>query len=243
MRHLVIIPTYNEIENVAAIISAVLAHDNYQVLIVDDDSPDGTGNLVDAMISSDKDSNRIHLLRRKGKLGLGTAYIAGFKYALEAGFDLIYEMDADFSHDPLDLPRLSAPIVEGQADVVVGSRYVKGGGVQDWGKDRIFISRGGSLYVRLITAMPILDPTAGFICYSRQALRAINLDRIGLTGYGFQIEMKYVLYKLNFRIKEVPIVFKDRVLGISKMNIGIIKEAIRGVIMLRLRNIRQYYLA
>ncbi len=240
MRHLVIIPTYNEIENVRSIIDAVLQYDGYEVLIVDDGSPDGTGHLVHNIQQSHPSKLRIHLIQRAGKLGLGTAYIAGFKFGLAHHYDFIYEMDADFSHDPADLERL-AEACKHSSDVAIGSRYVLGGEVKDWGHDRIVISKGGSLYVRMITGMPIMDPTAGFICYRREALESINLDRIGFTGYGFQIEMKYVLYRLGWRITEVPIVFKDRVLGTSKMNIGIIKEAIKGVLRLRLRNVRKYY--
>ncbi len=239
MSNLAIVPTYNEKENIVAMIDAVMALDGYDILVVDDGSPDGTAALVkDQQVKYGSD--RVHLLERSGKLGLGSAYIAGFKYGLEHDYDYLYEMDADFSHDPKDLLRLRAACDAG-ADMTVGSRYTKGGGFVDWPRDRIFISKGGSLYVRTLTFMPIKDPTAGFICYSAKVLRAIDLDKVGLKGYAFQIEMKYVAYKLGFKIKEVPIIFKDRELGTSKMNTSIIKEAISGVIKLRCRNIKKYY--
>ncbi len=239
MRHLIIIPTYNEKENVSAIIDAVLALSHTEVLIVDDNSPDGTSAIVEQKQGAQQ-GNRIHIIKRKGKLGLGTAYIAGFKYALELGVDYISEMDADFSHNPEDLLRLRKACEEG-ADVAIGSRYVPGGGFENWPKNRILISRGGSLYVQILTFMPIKDPTAGFMCYSRRVLESINLDKIGFTGYAFQIEMKYVAWKLGFSLKEVPIIFKERELGVSKMSAGIIKEAVGGVLKLRLRNIKKYY--
>jgi len=216
LKHLVIIPTYNEKENISKIIEVVLNLPNMDVLIVDDNSPDGTGNIVE-QIKIDRPQGRVHLIRRAGKLGLGTAYIAGFKYALEQGYDYISEMDADFSHNPKDLVRLRQACIDG-ADLAVGSRYVKGGGLENWPPMRIFISRGGSLYVQLLTFMPIKDPTAGFICYQRKVLEAIDLDKIGFTGYAFQIEMKYVAWKLGYQIKEVPIIFKDREEGVSKMS-------------------------
>jgi dolichol-phosphate mannosyltransferase len=237
LKHLVIIPTYNEKENISAIIDAVLCYENYEVLIVDDGSPDGTA----AIVKEKKIANsHIHLIERAGKMGLGTAYIAGFKYGLSNGFDLIYEMDADFSHNPKDLLRLGEACNVGY-DLAIGSRYVKGGGLLNWGMDRIVISKGGSLYVRIITGMPIMDPTAGFICYSRRVLEAIDLNKIEFTGYGFQIEMKYVAYRLGYKIKEVPITFKDRELGTSKMHFAIIKEAVMGVLKLRMRNIKKFY--
>lgn len=239
MKHLVIIPTYNEKENISQIIEVVLGLPRMDVLIVDDNSPDGTGDIVE-QIKSDHDAGRVHLIRRSGKLGLGTAYIAGFKYAIEQSYDLISEMDADFSHNPKDLIRLRQACIDG-ADLAVGSRYVKGGGLENWPATRIFISRGGSLYVQLLTFMPVKDPTAGFICYKREVLEAIDLDKIGFTGYAFQIEMKYVTWKLGFQISEVPIVFKDREHGVSKMNGGIIKEAVIGVLKLVTRNIPKYY--
>ncbi len=237
MRHLIIIPTYNEKENVSAIIDAVLQLSHTEVLIVDDNSPDGTAAIVKQKQASEE---RIHLLSRAGKLGLGTAYIAGFKYALEGGFDYISEMDADFSHNPEDLLKLRKACEDG-ADVAIGSRYVPGGGFENWPKNRILISRGGSLYVQMLTFMPIKDPTAGFLCYSKRVLEAIDLEKIGFTGYAFQIEMKYVAWKLGYSLKEVPIIFKERELGVSKMSAGIIKEAVIGVLKLRFRNIKKYY--
>ena len=239
MKHLVIIPTYNEKENVQAIIEAVFDLDGFDVLIVDDGSPDGTADIVRSLQSTY--SGRLNMLEREGKLGLGTAYIAGFKFGIEHGYDYLYEMDADFSHNPADLLRLRSNCVDKNYDLTVGSRYTKGGGFVNWPKDRILISKAGSLYVRLITFMPIKDATAGFICYSSRFLNAINLDKVGLKGYAFQIEMKYIAWKLGFKVGEVPIIFKDRELGTSKMHMGIVKEAITGVLKLRMRNIKKYY--
>ena len=239
LKHLVIIPTYNEKENISQIVDAVLALPDMDVLVVDDNSPDGTGDIVE-QIKSNKPPNRVHLIRRAGKLGLGTAYIAGFQYAIQHRYDYISEMDADFSHNPKDLIRLRQACIDG-ADISIGSRYVKGGGIANWPASRVFISRGGSLYVQILTFMPVKDPTAGFICYKREVLEAINLDKIGFTGYAFQIEMKYVAWKLGYKITEVPITFKDRELGVSKMSGGIIKEAVVGVLKLVYRNIPRYY--
>ena len=239
MKHLVIIPTYNEKENVSSIIDAVLSLPDMEVLIVDDNSPDKTADIVTKKKQEDP-GHRIHLIRRSGKLGLGTAYIAGFKYALSKDYEYVSEMDADFSHDPNDLLRLRQACIDG-ADVAIGSRYVKGGGFENWPQNRILISKGGSAYVRILTFMPIKDPTAGFICYKASVLDAINLDKIGFTGYAFQIEMKYVAWKLGFKLKEVPITFKERELGHSKMSAGIITEAVSGVMKLRFRNIKKYY--
>ena len=239
MKHLVIIPTYNEKENVQAIIEAVFDLEGFDVLIVDDGSPDGTADIVRSLQATY--SGRLNMLEREGKLGLGTAYIAGFKFGLEHGYDYLYEMDADFSHNPADLLRLRSNCVDKNYDLTVGSRYTKGGGFVNWPKDRILISKAGSLYVRLITFMPIKDATAGFICYSSRFLNAINLDKVGLKGYAFQIEMKYIAWKLGFKVGEVPIIFKDRELGTSKMHMGIVKEAITGVLKLRMRNIKKYY--
>lgn len=241
MRHLVIIPTYNEKENIQAIIKAVLELPKMDVLIVDDNSPDGTADIVEDLRSSLSD-NRIHLIKRSGKLGLGTAYIEGFKYAIDNDYDLASEMDADFSHNPKDLIRLREACMNG-ADLAVGSRYVKGGGFQNWPKNRILISKGGSLYVQLITSMPVKDATAGFVTYKTSVLKAIDLNKIEFKGYAFQIEMKYVFWKLGYNIVEIPIVFKERELGHSKMNANIIKEAVSGVIKLRLRNIKKHYSA
>ncbi len=228
---LVVIPTYNEKENILQITGAVLSlGEDYQVMVVDDGSPDGTADLVKKLQADFP--QRLHLIQREGKLGLGTAYIAGFKWALQRDYDFIYEMDADFSHNPADLVRLREACEDGY-DLAVGSRYVKGGQLENWPLDRQILSYGASLYVRLVTWMPIKDPTAGFICYRRQVLEALDLDGIQFTGYAFQIEMKYKSYCKSFRLKEVPILFKDRIEGSSKMSKGIIKEAVLGVLKLR----------
>ncbi len=239
MKNLVIIPTYNEKENINAIVTAVMDLGGFDILIVDDGSPDGTGQMVKEL--QQQHPQQLHLIERQGKQGLGTAYIRGFKFGIEHGYDYVFEMDADFSHDPNDLVRLRNNCVDQGYDICIGSRYVKGGGFLNWPKDRIFISRGGSLYVRLITFMPIKDPTAGFICYSTRFLEAIDLDKVGLKGYAFQIEMKYIAWSLGYNIGEIPIIFKDRELGTSKMHMGIVKEAIKGVLTLRCRNIKKYY--
>ena len=202
----------------------------YHVLIVDDGSPDGTAAIVKKMQTEFPD--RLFILERKGKLGLGTAYIAGFKWALERDYEYIFEMDADFSHDPDDLNRLHDACQQG-ADMVVGSRYTKGGKVVNWPWDRIFISKGGALYTKMITWMPVNDPTAGFVCYSRKVLSTIPLDKVHFVGYAFQIEMKYRAWKLGFKIGEVPITFRDRKEGVSKMSGNIIKEAMYGVWKMR----------
>jgi dolichol-phosphate mannosyltransferase len=235
---LVIIPTYNEIENIHSIIEAVLRQGNhFSVLIVDDNSPDGTGEVV--KILKQKES-RIHLLQRSGKLGLGTAYIAGFKYGISQNFDYIFEMDADFSHNPNDLPRLLEACRNG-ADVAIGSRYIKGGNIKNWSKDRLVLSYGASLYVKSITWLPVSDPTAGFICYKHKVLSALNLDKIKFIGYTFQIEMKYYAWNKGFKLKEVPITFVDREKGNSKMHANIVSEAIKGVLKMRWRKITGYY--
>lgn len=235
---LVIIPTYNEIENIHSVIDAVLAQGpQFSVLIVDDNSPDGTGEVVN--ILKQKES-RIHLLQRAGKLGLGTAYIAGFRYGLSHGFDYIFEMDADFSHNPKDLPRLLEACVQG-ADMSIGSRYVKGGNIKNWSKDRLFLSYGASLYVKTITSLPVQDPTAGFICYHRRVLEALDLDKIKFVGYTFQIEMKYYAFIKGFNLAEVPITFVDREKGNSKMHANIVSEAIKGVLKMRWRRMNGYY--
>ncbi len=232
-KYLVIIPTYNEKENIQKIIETVLAFKTgYHVLVVDDNSPDGTGDIVDEMKAQIGD--RLQILHRKEKNGLGPAYIAGFKFALENGYDYIFEMDADFSHKPEDLDRLLEACKKEDCDLAVGSRYTKGGGVGDtWGWYRHFLSFGASMYVRMITFMPVMDPTAGFKCYSRKVLETINLDNISFAGYAFQIEMKYSAYRRGFKIKEVPILFNDRELGTSKMNTSIVGEAIFGVLRMR----------
>jgi len=224
---LVIIPTYKEKENIEKIIRKVLSlHGNFHVLIIDDGSPDGTADIVKSL--QKEIPERVHLIERSGKQGLGTAYITGFKWALDRTYEYIFEMDADFSHNPDDLIRLYEACAKG-ADVSVGSRYVRGGKVMNWPWDRIFISKGGAMYTRMITFMPVKDPTAGFVCYTRRVLRAIPLDRVQFIGYAFQIEMKYRAWKLGFKIKEVPITFIDRVEGLSKMSKGIVQEAMYGV--------------
>jgi dolichol-phosphate mannosyltransferase len=231
VKKIVIIPTYNEKENIAAIINAVIVLGNqYHVLVVDDGSPDGTANIVKELMQLHTD--KIFIQERKGKLGLGTAYIHGFKWALANHYDYIFEMDADFSHNPLDLDRLLAACENG-ADVAIGSRYVKGGATENWPLDRLIYSKGGSLYTRMITGMPVKDPTAGFICYKNKVLAAMQLDHISFIGYAFQIEMKFASWRLGFKLKEVPITFIDRKIGVSKMSKGIIKEAVLGVINLQ----------
>lgn len=230
----VIIPTYNEKENIAAIIAAVLELDEHQfdVLVIDDNSPDGTAAIVDDLAT--KTPGRIHLLRRSGKLGLGTAYIAGFKWALEKGYDYVIEMDADFSHPPRKLIDLQRACASEGADVAVGSRYLTGVNVVNWPMGRVLMSYYASAYVRIVTGMSVRDTTAGFVCYRRQVLEAIDLDAIEFKGYAFQIEMKFTAHRMGFTIKEVPIVFVNRELGTSKMSGGIFGEALFGVIKLRL---------
>ncbi len=203
----------------------------FHVLIIDDSSPDGTADIVRDL--QKKFSEELFLEVRKGKLGLGTAYIHGFKWAVEKGYEFIFEMDADFSHNPKDLERLYSACKYLGAGVAIGSRYVKGGGNVNWPKDRIILSKGASIYTRLITWMPVKDPTAGFVCYKKEVLETINLDEIHFAGYAFQIEMKFAAWKLGFKITEVPIIFADRKLGVSKMNKGIVKEGILGVLKLR----------
>lgn len=231
----VIIPTYNEIENISNIITAVISlPQRFDILIVDDASPDGTANAVREM--QQKYNNRISLISREGKLGLGTAYITGFKWALKQGYDYIFEMDADFSHNPQDLLKLYETC-RNEADVAIGSRYVSGVNVVNWPMGRVIMSYYASKYVRVITGMKVADATAGFMCYRRQVLEAINLDKIEFKGYAFQIEMKFKAFKKGFRIKEVPIIFINRTLGTSKMNSGIFGEAFFGVIKLKLNSI------
>jgi len=238
---LVIIPTYNEIENINLIIPAVLELEvDFHVLIVDDDSPDGTADEVKNWQL--KHPNKVHMLQRKGKLGLGTAYIAGFKFALDKGYEYIFEMDADFSHNPKDLLRLFKTCQDG-ADISIGSRYVKGGGLENWPLDRKLLSYGASIYVRSITWMMIKDPTAGFVCYTNKVLSTFDLNKIRFIGYAFQIEMKYSAWKNGFKLVEVPITFKDRELGHSKMNSNIVSEAMKGVISMRWLGMKGYYKA
>lgn len=233
---LVIIPTYNEIENIEAIIRAVFDQsERFHILIVDDNSPDGTGEKVRELQQTFPE--RLFLEVRTEKKGLGTAYIYGFKWALRHNYDYICEMDADFSHNPADLLRLYTECSQNGSDIAIGSRYVKGVNVVNWPLSRILLSYGASLYVKIITGMKIHDPTAGFVCYSREVIQSIDLDQIKFVGYAFQIEMKYNAYLKKFRIKEIPIIFTDRTRGKSKMNGSIIKEAIWGVIAMKLRNI------
>lgn len=240
MKKIVIIPTYNEKENIQAIIEAIFQlNQGFELLIIDDGSPDGTAQIVKDLQTTYPTS--LHLEERRGKLGLGTAYIHGFKWALKRGYDYIFEMDADFSHNPKDLQRLFEACHTGGADVAIGSRYVKGGGTVNWPFNRIALSIGGSIYTRLITFMPIKDTTAGFLCYSRKVLETIDLNKIQFLGYAFQIEMKYAAWKLGFKIKEVPIIFEDRKYGDSKMHKGIVKEGILGVLKLRWNSLFKDY--
>lgn len=232
---IVIIPTYNEIENIEAIIDAVFNQcDEVHILVVDDNSPDKTAQKVESYQS--KYSDRLFLVKRNGKQGLGTAYVEGFKWCLKRDYEFVFEMDADFSHDPKDLKRLYTVCKEDNIDLVVGSRYIKGVNVVNWPLSRVLLSYTASLYVRLITGMKVLDPTAGFVCYRRVVLETINLDQIKFIGYAFQIEMKYITYKNKFKIKEIPIIFTDRLFGDSKLSKGIISEAIFGVLQMRLKN-------
>ncbi len=232
MEKLLIIPTYNERDNVASIIEAVFSlNENFHILIIDDGSPDGTAGIVKNYI--DKFPGTLFLQERKGKLGLGTAYILGFRWALNKGYQFIFEMDCDFSHNPNDLDKLYQACKVQNADLAVGSRYVKGGQLKNWPWLRVSLSKGASIYTRIITFMPLKDPTAGFVCYRREVLEAINLDEISFVGYAFQIEMKFAAWKLGFKIKEVPITFVDRKYGVSKMNKGIVKEGIFGVLRLK----------
>ncbi len=232
MEKIVVIPTYNEKENISGILHAIFnLQQNFHVIVIDDGSPDGTAQIVKDLQT--KFPGQLFIEERKGKLGLGTAYIHGFKWAIAKGYEFIFEMDADFSHNPNDLPRLYNACKSGGADVAIGSRYVKGGGVINWPRDRVTLSKGASLYTRLITWMPVKDPTAGFVCYKKEVLETINLDEIVFVGYAFQIEMKFAAWKLHFKIKEVPIIFQDRTQGTSKMNKGIVKEGILAVLKLR----------
>lgn len=233
MRKLIIIPTYNECENIEAMVEKVFSLvGNYSILVVDDNSPDGTAAIVKRLIVAHPE--RLFLIEREGKLGLGTAYIAGFRWALERGYEAIYEMDCDFSHDPDDLVRLTAELEQG-ADVAIGSRYVSGVNVVNWPMRRLLLSFCASRYVGLITRMPVRDATAGFVAYRAEVLRTIDLDRVRMKGYGFQIEMKYTAWKLGFKIKELSIIFRDRTLGTSKMSGSIFGEAFWGVLGLRFR--------
>ena len=233
---LIIIPTYNEIENIFKIIPAVLEKDeNFEILIIDDGSPDGTADAVKQMQKNYKE--RLHLIQRSGKLGLGTAYVAGFKWALERDYSHIFEMDADFSHNPDDLPRLLSECTEKGADMSVGSRYCNGINVVNWPLTRILISYCASIYVRTVLGFKIYDSTAGFVCYSRRVLETIDLDAVKMKGYGFQIELKYTAHKLGFKIGEVPVIFVNRQEGTSKMSGSIFGEAFWGVLALRFRKL------
>ncbi len=236
MKRLIIIPTYNEKENVVKMIRCLMAKpEAYDLLIVDDGSPDGTATLVRE--EQQRFGDRLHLLERSGKLGLGSAYIAGFKFALEHGYDRIFEMDCDFSHNPDDLKRLDA-MLEAK-DVAIGSRYSVGVNVVNWPLGRLLMSYFASKYVRLVTRMPVADATAGFVGYRREVLEAIDLDRVAMNGYGFQIEMKYSAWRLGFSVGEVSIIFVDRVEGTSKMSSGIFGEAFFGVLKLPFRKIKR----
>ena len=237
---LVIIPTYNERENIEAMVRKVMSLSHpFDLLIIDDGSPDGTADIVrDLQLEY---PNRLHLETRKGKLGLGTAYIHGFKYALRHNYEFIFEMDCDFSHNPEDLIRLyNACALEGY-DVAIGSRYVQGVNVVNWPMSRVLMSYFASSYVRLITGMPIHDTTAGFKCYRRKVLKTIQLNKIRFVGYAFQIEMKFLAYKYGFKIKEVPIIFTDRTKGESKMSSGIFKEAVLGVLKMKVSSIFRHF--
>ena len=233
-RKIVIIPTYNEKENIEAIIRKVFSLEgNFHVLIIDDGSPDGTATIVKQV--QEEFPDRLFMIERSGKQGLGTAYLTGFKWSLDQGYDFIFEMDADFSHNPEDLIRLYMACTEDGADLAIGSRYCHGVSVVDWPISRIVMSYYASVYVRMVLRMKVYDTTAGFKCYTRRVLEAIDLDDVRMKGYGFQIEMKYTAYKLGFKLKEVPIIFINRQKGTSKMSGGIFGEAFWGVIKLRFR--------
>ena len=241
MKNLVIIPTYNEKENIEAIITAVMELPiEYHVLVIDDGSPDGTAAIVKDLMANTF-AGKLHLVERGGKLGLGTAYIAGFKWAIEHQYDYIFEMDADFSHNPNDLLKLYDACATQGADVAIGSRYVSGVNVVNWPMGRVLMSYFASKYVRFVLGMQVHDTTAGFVCYRREVLETIELDKIRFKGYAFQIEMKFTSYKCGFKIQEVPIIFVNRVLGTSKMSGGIFSEALLGVIKLKLNSwVRKY---
>lgn len=234
MSNLVIVPTYKESENIEALIKAITALPvKFDILVIDDNSPDGTAAIVTEL---QKSIPGLYIVVRPGKLGLGTAYITGFKWALERGYHYIYEMDADFSHDPNDLIRLYHECSEKGADVAIGSRYISGVNVVNWPLSRVLMSYFASIYVRLITGMHIMDTTAGFKCYRREVLESIQPDKIRSVGYGFQIEMKFTAWKLGYKIVEVPIIFTDRKMGASKMTGGIFNEALWGVLRMKLRS-------
>ena len=231
---IVIIPTYNEMENISKIIRAIFSLEKcFHILVIDDGSPDGTAAIVKKMMTDEEYADRLFIMERSGKLGLGTAYIAGFNWALARDYDYIFEMDADFSHDPNDLPRLYATCHDEGYDVAIGSRYVSGVNVVDWPVGRVLMSYFASKYVKLITGFKVHDTTAGFVCYKRRVLKTIELDKIRFKGYAFQIEMKYTAYKIGFKIKEVSVIFVNRKEGTSKMSGGIFGEAFFGVMKLR----------
>ena len=233
MKILIIIPTYNELENLPKLLPEVLSKDeNINVLIVDDNSPDGTAGFVEKQMKVD---NRIHLIKRQSKQGLGTAYIAGFKYALQNNFQIIFEMDADFSHDPKEIPRFLDEIKN--SDVVLGSRYINGVNVINWPLRRLLLSSFANLYTRIITGLPVHDATGGYKCFNRKVLEAIDLDRVKSNGYAFQIEMTFKAWKKGFKVKEIPIIFVDRVKGKSKMSKKIVREAVTMVWKLRIKSI------
>ena len=237
---LVLIPTYNEKENIESIIRTVFALEGeFHILVIDDGSPDGTGEIVKRMITIFPD--RLFILERSGKLGLGTAYIAGFRWSLEHDYDYVFEMDADFSHNPEDLPRLLNACENEGADLAIGSRYISGVNVVNWPIGRVLMSYFASRYVRFVTGMKIADTTAGFKCYRREVLQTIELDKIRFKGYAFQIEMKFTAYKCGFILKEVPIIFINRRLGTSKMSGGIFSEAFGGVIQLKINSLTRKY--
>jgi len=239
MSNIVIIPTYKEKENIESIVTAISALPvKFDILVIDDNSPDGTADIVKKMQSS---FTNLYLIERQGKLGLGTAYITGFKWALERDYTFIYEMDADFSHDPNDLIKLYKACNEDGADLAIGSRYISGVNVVNWPLSRVLMSYIASIYVRIITGMKIMDTTAGFKCYKREVLQNIKPDHIKSVGYGFQIEMKFTTWKLGYKIVEIPIIFTDRKLGASKMTGGIFNEALWGVLRMKLRSIFTKY--
>jgi dolichol-phosphate mannosyltransferase len=239
-KDLVIIPTYNEKENITAIINAVFSlSQEFHILVIDDGSPDGTAQIVNDL--AQRYNERLFLIERSGKLGLGTAYLTGFKWAIEHDYDYIFEMDADFSHPPKELIALRDACVDDGADMSIGSRYISGVNVVNWPIGRVLMSYFASVYVRFITVMKIMDTTAGFVCYSRKVLETLNLDDISLKGYGFQIEMKFTTWKYGFKITEVPIIFTDRKQGSSKMTGGIFNEAVWGVVGMKLRSLFKSY--
>lgn len=239
-KNLVIIPTYNERENIDAIIKAVFFQPTrFEILIIDDGSPDGTASIVKGL--QKEFPERLHIVERSGKLGLGTAYITGFKWALDRDYDFIFEMDADFSHDPKDLNQLYDACVDQNADLAIGSRYKSGVNVVNWPMGRVLMSYFASVYVRVVTGMKIMDTTAGFKCYRRKVLETIKLDKVKLIGYGFQIEMKFSTWKYGFKVVEVPIIFTDRKQGTSKMSGGIFNEALWGVIKMKISSLFKKY--